>query len=77
MAQPNRSVAELRRSLRIVRAMQAAFLVTSLILFLVLTAVGGEKAWSLVMIVFAALSSINIVLISNRLKRLGSARRPL
>jgi hypothetical protein len=29
------------------------------------------------MIVFAALSSINIVLISNRLKRLGSARRPL
>jgi hypothetical protein len=29
-------------------------------------------AWSLVVIVFGALSSIKVVLISNRLKRLGT-----
>jgi hypothetical protein len=75
VAEPTRSVAELRRSLRIVQAVQVVLLITSVILLVVLTAVGNERAWSLVMIVFAALSSINILLISNRLKGLGSARR--
>jgi membrane protein implicated in regulation of membrane protease activity len=76
VTEPGRSLAELRRSLRIVRALQVVLLVLSVICLVALTAVGDEVAWSLVMIVFAVLSSINIVFISNRLKRLESAGRP-